>query len=52
MFLSNVRGIDSSMIVIRLSLCLLFVTGRSGFGGMELVTLLIVVRLLTPVINS
>lgn len=52
MFFNNVNGISVIVIKIQFSMLLIFILGGSGFGGVELIIILIIVRGLIPVFNS
>lgn len=51
-FLNRIRRISSNIIKISYSLVMIMVLGRSGFGGVELVSILVIIRGLIPLFNS
>lgn len=51
-FFNNVSGIGNTFVKIQYSMCMIFVVGGSRFGGVELMTIIIMVGGLIPVLNS
>jgi len=51
-FFNNLRGMNTGLMKINYSLLILMVMGGTGFRGVELMLVLIMVRRLIPVINS
>lgn len=52
MFLSRISGANGVVMKIQFSVSLIFIMRGSGFGGLELMTIIVMVGGLMPVTNS
>lgn len=51
-FFNSVSGNRNNLVKIQYSICIIFVAGGSGFRGVELMTVLIMVGRIMPILNS
>lgn len=52
MFFNSVSRIRSNLMKMQYSLCIIFVIGGTGFGGIEMMIILIIIRGIIPILNS
>lgn len=51
-FFNNASGIINAVMKMQYSMCIIFVIGRSGFRGVELILLIVMMGRVVPVLNS
>jgi len=51
-FISGVGRTNGGLVKMKWSVCMIFVSGRSGFRGMEMVITLMMIGRVIPVLNS
>lgn len=51
-FFNSISGNGNSLVKIQYSMCIIFVIGGSGFRGIELMVILVMIRGMIPILNS